>query len=233
MKSHFFYCGFALVLTAMLAAADTINIDFTGIPDGTPLSSNNPYGGGIVNLWAESGYDYGLPEPTPWGGYVQGQVWAESGSIQGGIVLVDEAPITIIPPTGWSMKSMTSLTATFLAPVSELSFTTHAIGWWVNYDYRGTDGNGNPFSDYGSAPLPGQSNEGWQTTVLQAPDGGYFTQLHLSNWEDVGGGAFLLQFMSITVPEGSALAEKAFLLFLLAAAPLVRHSKWSGSAVTR
>jgi hypothetical protein len=238
MKSHFFYCSLALVLTATLASADTITIDFTGIPDGTPLSANNPYGG-VVNLQAQSGYSYGIVDPSVPYGIGGGEVWTQTGVItsgwpsdSGNIAFVNSAPGSILPAGAWALRSMTSLTATFLVPVTEVSFTTLVASYWpYGFDYQGVDRNGVAFSGTGVVEYPHQ----WATTVVDVPNGGYFTQLQISNWEDsfmlndgtpAGGGIQALKSMTLEfsneVPEPSSLGDKALLLFVAAIAPLMR-----------
>jgi hypothetical protein len=237
MKAHLLPCGLALVLAALASLdfrgvqATTITLDFTGIPDGTPLSANNPYGG-VVNLSALSGYRYSGPQIDPEYGPIESEVWAETGIIQGGAVFVNPAPGNIIPPGGFSLKSMTSLTATFLAPVDELTFTTFGW-WWRGIEYQGIDGNGVPFQGSGNTPLKVLNRS---TTILDAPAGGYFTELKLSDWEAnttlgdgtvTGGGQFWLESLSVrlsdAVPEPIPLAEQGFLLLILGAAPFARR----------
>jgi hypothetical protein len=243
MKPHLIPCGLALILATVLIGsgpqlvqATTITIDFTGIPDGTPLSANNPYGG-VVDLQAQGGYRYHFPlEWSPEGYPIGngGEAWAEAGYILGGVVWVYTPSGTIVPTGGEATRGMTSLTATFLQPINELSFTTHVPDHWVDYNYKGLDGNGDPFSGSGMAPTDGLSPDPWFTTVLKAPAGGHFTELDLGNWDPafgvapdiigVGGAPFALKSMELgvldQVPEPRAFAEIVFLVLLVAAAPL-------------
>jgi hypothetical protein len=245
MKLRLFPIGSFLGLVCALIAspgyrlqATTVTIDFTGIPEGTPLSANNPYGGGVVDLQAQSGYSYGIFDSTVLGGIRGGEVWTQTGviisgglSVSGNVVLVDSAPGSILPAGAWTETSMTSLTANFLQPVTALSFTTWIGGpWSYGYTYEGIDQNGVRF-DGGGVIVPDQ----WVTTTLDAPSGGYLTELKLSNSDRTDGtpghglGALELKSMALdvsnAVPEPSSLGDKALLLFVAAIAPLIRRKR--------
>jgi hypothetical protein len=249
MKLQLFHIGSTLAVVCALTASQiqpvqgtTIAIDFDGIPAGTPLAPNNPYAG-VVNLQAQSGYSYGLPALTPDGYPDGGQAWTETGVITGGwpsysgnIAFVGPARGSILPTGAWANTSMIQLTAAFLQPVTELSFTMYVGSWYLynGFGFQGVDQHGVPFSGggtFGYAP-------DWVKTVLDAPAGGYLTELNLwdserTHMQDDGtpapGSMLALRSMTLDipncVPEPSSLGDKALLLFVAAIAPVVRRKR--------
>jgi hypothetical protein len=124
----------------------------------------------------------------------------------------------------------TTLTATFLEPVRGLTFETYVDTYFVFYDYVGVDQNGDPIHGVGRSIWGAMNPETRAfTTILDAPEGGYFTRLELSDWDYIGRPAnFDLNYLTLRgvgVPEPSTLPDKAFLLFLLAVAPFVGRKR--------
>jgi hypothetical protein len=240
MKTLFGPCYLASVVAVILTSvtsqslrADTITIDFSGIPNNTVLSANNPYAG-LVNLQAQAGYHYAGPGYGEYG-LLEADVWTESGSIYDGVVYVEPASSYIIPPGGTPVRQLTSLTATFLRPITEVILTTSTHPWALAVSYTGVDGSGNPFT--GSGPWPPEGSQEGLTMSLAAPVGGYITQLQLENWEyspqprsdippdgpplgtSTASPSFALNELILRVPEPSTLLDRALLLLLLAIVP--------------
>jgi hypothetical protein len=238
MTPHFSSGVLALGLVALMnwhlpgVRATTISIDFTGIPDGTPLSAGNPYRS-VMDLQAQAGYWFAAPLISRDVPRTFTEVRVPSGSIQNGVVTVEPAPCSLVPRPVDMLHSQKSVTATFHEPVSEVTFTALDRSEFFNFTYQGVDGNGSRFSDINYASAIGLS-----TYVLQAPAGGYLTQIELVSTDDIwwtsdgslaGFGEFSLNSMELTfmdrVPEPSALADKAFVLLVLLASPLAARTK--------
>jgi hypothetical protein len=49
----------AIVASFDCSKAHATTIDFEGIPDGTPVSAGNPYGG-VVNIQTRESFEYGI-----------------------------------------------------------------------------------------------------------------------------------------------------------------------------
>jgi hypothetical protein len=196
--------------------ADTINLDFTRMQDGTPLSAVNPYAG-ILDFDGEAGAALSYGDT---GGYPEpGETWADAGVVEGGVLVVATSEFV--------KTAVASLEVTFLQPVKGLVFVTKTVPWNVEYSYEGIDQNGNPFSGLGVTPFDTTDKEGRSTpytTVLNAPNGGHFTELHLWNWS-YGYAGFSLNSLTLqSVPEPPALSDKALLLVLAGAAPFFRRA---------
>jgi len=218
----------------------TVSIDFSGFPDNTPLSANNNTFDGLVTLNAQAGYSYVEPGDT------YGQVLVDAGVFYQGSLYVGVGGSNIIPPDTSPNKSLTYLTLNFSAPVTQISFSTTTWPWGLGYTYHGVDANGNPFINGGGTPLAiavaGSQHVSF-TSVVTAPPGGYITDLKLENWDEAGsaitdytftapgttGPAFafkdLVLTTGISVPEPSPFADRALLVFVLAAAPLARRKR--------
>jgi hypothetical protein len=212
-------------------SANTVTIDFSGIPDYTPLSADHSFGG-IVDFQAQAGYSYTGP------GNVFGQTLIDAGVFYQGSIYVGAGGSDIIPAGTVPDKSWTYLTLNFLTPVTQVSFATLTEPWSIPYVYTGVDAQGNPISGNGGTPLPDAAHPTSYTTVLTAPPGGSLTQVVLRNWDyyavvgthftyepvPQSGSPFSFTDLTVTlgsVPEPSALSDKAFLMLLLAAAPFV------------
>jgi hypothetical protein len=113
----------------------------------------------------------------------------------------------------------------------------------VFFTYQGVDGSGSPFNGNGFAPENHWLTNGWATSVVQAPAGGYLTQIKLTTGDDTWwtsdgtiypAGEFSLKAMEVTflhkVPEPSTFADEAFMLLVLAAVPFISRK---GSASRR
>lgn len=224
----------ALVAPLLTAQATNITLDFTGIPDGTLVSANNPYAG-VVHLAAKADFRIWDDSQVP---TAESHLLVENGTIRSGAISmgVSPWPVTLPPfnlptrPHGPALERVsTDLTATFLEPVRGLTFTTFVYAYYVSYTYEGLDANGVPFHGFGDSltGLPVAGSVGSRITVLDAPAGGYFTELKVSNWSywfpDFEVSDITLR--GVGVPEPSALIDKLILGIFLAAAPFVRRRK--------
>jgi hypothetical protein len=229
-------CTVALltVMSLVKVQAGIVALNLSGIPDGTPVSANNPYSG-VVNLHGQADFQFmGVELPYP-----SVNLSADNGSIRSGAIWMGVNPLGWPePPPGTDTDYRTqrvtaALTATFLQPVIGLAFTTEVFAYSVNYQFEGLDGSGSPFSGSGSTSdgsmqSPGRFDGAFAYTMnLNAPEGGYFTKLALSNWAYGGGSAtfqvYDIAVQTLGVPEPSNFTERAFLLLLVVVAPLARQ----------
>lgn len=183
--------GASLFSIPSVLFADTI--DLSGIPDGTVVSAGNPYNG-ILDLTAttwSSIYNAEFPTGT--------NVTTSEGAIEGGV-------IEVFPPyLPGTDTYYSSLTATFLSPVTDVSFQLE--NWrTAGYTYAGVDDNGIGFTGEGSlygALESGTSGLVWTTIDLDIPQGGYLTNFTVENRDPANAnGAFWVEDISYsTVPE--------------------------------
>jgi hypothetical protein len=203
--------------------ADTVSIDFSQYPEGTPLSSLNPYAG-VLDLAGQSGYLANLPYSDQNGHQASGEFWADAGVVQAGDARMLPPPKSILPPGADVYHGLYSLTATFLEPVSEVVLRIYTYPWALGYTYGGVDQKGNLFTGTGgvSADPPGSL---YLTTVLDAPAGGHFSQINFSQWDDgYGDGSFFIAGMTLNViPEPSAATDRFLLIALLPAAAIFKQ----------
>lgn len=235
-KLRFIVCSLALFIVFALVAgqAELVTLNLSGIPDGTPLPANNPYSG-VVNLEGQANFQFMEVEPPS----PSVSILAENGYIRSGAIWMGVSPLAWpeTPPgtetDPGTQRVTATLTATFLQPVTDLTFTTEVPAYSVFYQYEGVDQNGSPFSgdgetSSGSIRSPSRFQGIFAYTMsLEAPEGGHFTELALSNW-DYGGGAASFQVYdfavrTIGVAEPSNWMDRACLVLLVAMAPFVRR----------
>ena len=203
---HSFILVSVFALIALEGGAATI--DFNSIPDGTPVSAGNPYAG-VLDIQA-----YGSEMAYPTGGGVEIPVSQES-TIQNGVLFAGACNF-FAPPPGYTLDGMggfrTSLTATFLRAVTEVSFAFNVETYWARYSYQGIDANGVPFGGGGLlyALFPGGT---WQTVNPPIPAGGYLTGFSIGDLDNVPGNAsFSVDDISFTVvPDPSMFLAGDFL----------------------
>ena len=226
----------ALALPLISAQATTITLDFTGIPDGTLVSANNPYAG-VVNFSGQA--DFQLIDDSQFPPTAS-HLLIENGAIRSGGIWMGVSPWPVLPPSvemlgppGLALERVyATLTATFLEPVRGLTFTTGESAYYVAYIFDGLDANGSPFHGFGQSyndiPVPPGSFS--HMTILDAPEGGYFTKLTLSNWSywDPEFEVYDITLRGVGVPEPAPLTDKVVLGLILAAAPFVRRGNALG-----
>ena len=223
----------ALAVPLISAQATTITLDFTGIPDGTLVSANNPYAG-VVNFSGQADFHILDTSQTP---TTESHLLIENGVISSGAIWMGVSPWPVLPPSlyipnrppGPALEKVsTTLTATFLEPVRGLTFTTGVPAYYVAYEYEGFDANGSPIHGFGQSftgiPVISGSPSSYKT-ILDAPEGGYYTKLMLSNWS-YGDPEFVvydITLRAVGVPEPATLTDEVLLGLILAVAPFVRR----------
>lgn len=170
-------------------ASTTYTVDFSGIPDGTPLSQHDTFFG-ILHLSAgESAMSLGQTL------YLTNEGFFNTGR------LYSPAPWLPGDPVPGPVFFHSYIGASFSYPVSSVSFETQVIGpWGFSVDFSGVDQSGHP---YNTVIEP---DEGFQTLNYAAPEGGYLTGFS-TRWDsDLGPAQFFIDNMSfgVEVPEPNA-----------------------------
>jgi hypothetical protein len=171
-------------------------IDFSNIPNGTLVSTNNPYGG-ILEIQTAFGY---LPFPGPSGlGF-----WTDSeSSIVDGVLAA--APSGAVPPASLYHSNISAI---FLQPVTDVSFE---VATWrpSGYTYSGVDANGNLFNGGGLTTSDPSVHFAFNTINLTIPNGGYVTAFSLRNSDPkpLDGALWLdnITFAPTPIPEPSTM----------------------------
>lgn len=195
----------ALLIAAFAAiycpAGRAITIDFNGIPNGTPVSAGNPYGG-LVNIqgWAYAyPYDFGNP-----GLRVSLEATIQDGAIE------------VFPPPwvpGTAPGSESELVATFLQPVTDVTFKL--AGYWFNgYSLTAVDGLGNSIITSGGVGHPQPSLSSYEHIVVPVPPGYWVTELKLGSRGLDTDPAFRLDDLSFELAPVPDSASSATLLAL-------------------
>ena len=158
----------AILMAPSLRVSKASIIGFDGIPDHTAVSTGNAYSGILVIEAAST--PVGLPGsiPPPTEGLVRSEVM--SGSL-----FQKEGVLTVIPEfAGLSFDYQSRVTATFLAPVTHVSFNT--FEWRVaGYSYMGVHANGETFTGSGVTGSVLETGQGWHIIDLDLPAGGTLT----------------------------------------------------------
>lgn len=157
-----------------------MTIDFTSIPDATPVSTGNLYGG-ILYLEAMTGYR-----------------WA-TGVVTGGALAVE--PPQTPNPTG---EYQSHLTGVFLRHVTAV---TLVVKCYRNSacSYQGVDSHGVGFNTRGQV-IPGSIDgnpppTGWVNVPLTIPAGGHLVSFQINNRDPKAlDAAFYLKSISFTAP---------------------------------
>ena len=176
----------AFALACGSTRADTI--DFSGYADGTAVTATNP-SNGILDITATTsvfGLDY---QET------------HEAKIKGGVL---EA-LPGYTPDGGIYES--DLTATFLTPVTDVSFK---FANWRSavFFYSGVDADGNTFSRFSvlDGVIEDSSRDWWTTFTLDIPQGGNITECAITNRDpSPTDAAFWVNSINYTpVPDGGS-----------------------------
>jgi hypothetical protein len=207
----------AILLAPSLRVSKASIIGFDGIPDHTAVSTGNAYSGILVIEAAST--PVGLPGSTP--PPTEGLIRSE---VMSGSPFQKEDVLTVIPEfAGLFFDYESHVTATFLAPVTHVSFNT--FEWRVaGYSYVGVHANGESFTGSGVTGSVLETGQGWHVIDLSLPDGDYLTQFALSNRDpNPNNAAILLDDIRFTVPEGG---EPVLLLALSCAGLAALRMRW-------
>ena len=203
--------GFIFILAAASTTqkAEATVIDFNNIPDGTPVSVGNPYAGILVMESGTRWIDHKQWPPI----YSPDNEWVELPAlISYGRLSTSVGDRTIVkppwvPPLAFYPDWLdTYLNATFLEPVTDVSFT----GWTFRgaiYNYTGVNGNGETFTGEGTFErgLP----EGGSRIELGLPDGYYLSKFSVAAGYLGGGYDFWIDdiaFTPVGVPDSGSSA---------------------------
>lgn len=146
-----------------------ITADFNAFPDGTLVLPSHPFNG-ILQIQAEAAQD--------WYDYNTG----ESGRILTPAV-IRLGSIEVLPVSyEWAYRYIASFTATFLEPVTDVSFKLMNYRT-AGYQFSGLDAAGLAFSGNGSIDglVEDPIREPWVTVSLTIPDGGYLSAFTIEN----------------------------------------------------
>ena len=205
--------GFIFILAAATTTqnAEATVIDFNNIPDGTPVSEGNPYAG-ILVIESRAGW-IGPPDWPPVWTSVDAEwveIWLPTlvGAGRVDTYLGDRQPP--LPPGpefhGWRFIMQSYLTATFLEPVTDVSFQGLAAG--VFYAYQGVNGAGDVYTRNGLIDR-GPPGFGGAKYELTLPDGYYLTQFYMGSHSSGSGYDFSIDdiaFTRVGVPDSGSSA---------------------------
>lgn len=174
-------------------------VDFNGIPNGTLVSTGNPYGGaldlqGQVTVFVSTPPDIITPIST------EAIITDQAPFKLSGDSVVEALPEFVLGAFDYSSH----VTATFLQPVVNVTFDAYADRT-AGYTYRGTNGV-DVFN--GTGIIVGNQDSSdtvrWQQISLDLPAGYYLTQFDLTNHDPkpISGAVWLDNVaFTIAVPE--------------------------------